>query len=97
MAKLKTGRHTSAIKELRKSKRRRERNVEQKKRIRSLAKRVEDAIAKKDAETAKSLLQEAFSAWDKAARKNLVHWKAAARKKSRLSSRFHQFLSAAKS
>lgn len=96
MAKLKTGRHTSALKELRKSHKRKVRNDAQRKLIRSLAKKVEAAIAKKDAEGAKTLLTQAFSAWDKAAKNNIVHWKAASRKKSRLSSKLHSLLSPAK-
>lgn len=96
MAKLKTGRHTSALKEGRKSLRRRERNNAQRKAIRSLAKSVEEAISKKDAEGAKTLLTKAFSAWDKAAQNNVVHWKAAARKKSRLSAKLHTLLTPAK-
>ena len=44
-------------------------------------------MAQKDAKAAKSLLNEAFAAWDKAAKTGVVHWRAASRKKSRLSSR----------
>jgi len=42
------------------------------------------AAEKKEPETGK-VLAEASSKWDKAAKKGLIHWKTAARKKSRLS------------
>jgi small subunit ribosomal protein S20 len=85
MAKLKTGRHTSALKELRKSERRRERNRSLQSKLRTLVKKVEDAVSKKDATLAKNLMNSAFSEWDKAARKNLIHSNAAANQKARLS------------
>lgn len=84
MAKLKTGRHTSALKENRKSRKHAVRNKSVKSNIITLAKKVEQACSKKDLDTAKSLLKDAFSAWDKAAKTNLVHWKKAASKKSQL-------------
>lgn len=85
MAKLKTGRHTSALKELRKSIRRQERNKSMSSKIKTLVKKVEDAVSKKDVTLAKSLLNSAFSEWDKAARKNVIHDNAAANQKARLS------------
>ncbi|MDR0734994.1 MAG: 30S ribosomal protein S20 [Elusimicrobiota bacterium] len=77
MAKLKTGRHTSAIKAQRQSQRRKSRNTGLKKTIRAAAKKV---IAGKAAQD----LKKASSALDKAAKKGVIHKKAAARKKSRL-------------
>ena len=56
MAKLKTGRHTSAIKAQRQAEKR----------------------------TSKEDLKKAESCIDKAAKKSVMHWKTAARKKSRL-------------
>jgi small subunit ribosomal protein S20 len=85
MAKLKTGRHTSALKEHRKSVKRAVRNESQRTKIKTLAKKVEDAVAKKDIETAKKFLVEAFSQWDKAAKKNIIHKNASANQKARLS------------
>lgn len=85
MAKLKTGRHTSAIKELRKSQSRNAHNRTLKKNIRLLAKQLEQAVVKKSKEEAAKLLPGCFSVWDKAAKVGLVHKNAAARKKSRLS------------
>ncbi|MDD4003839.1 MAG: 30S ribosomal protein S20 [Elusimicrobiaceae bacterium] len=84
MAKLKTGRHTSGIKAHRQSERRAAFNRGMRKMIRTAAKAVTTAVEKKEPETGK-VLTEAFSKWDKAAKKGLIHWKTAARKKSRLS------------
>lgn len=85
MAKLKTGRHTSALKELRKNRKRAEYNRALKRRIRLLAKEVESAIAGKKIDQAKQLLSECFSAWDKAAKVGVIHKNSASRKKARLS------------
>ena len=90
MAKLKTGRHTSALKAHRQSDRHAEHNVQIRGQIRTIARKVEAAVTKKDAKTAQSLLNEAFAAWDKAAKTGIVHWRAASRKKSRLASRVSQ-------
>jgi small subunit ribosomal protein S20 len=87
MAKLKTGRHTSALKAKRQAVKHAEQNLVIRSRIRTLARNVEHAVAQKDAKKAKELLQEAFSVWDKAAKTGVVHWRAASRKKSRLSAR----------
>jgi small subunit ribosomal protein S20 len=84
MAKLKTGRHTSALKAHRQSVARAEANQQVRSKIRTLARQVEEAVAKKDAANAQKLLNEAFSVWDKAAKHGVVHDRAAARKKSRL-------------
>lgn len=95
MAKLKTGRHTSAIKELRKRDRRTLHNRFIKKKIRLLAKKVETAIANKKPEEAKKFLSECFSAWDKATKVGLIHQNAADRKKARLSSKIAHLATAA--
>ena len=84
MAKLKTGRHTSALKAHRQSDTHAEHNLTVRSKIRTLARKVEAAVASKDATAAKTLLNEAFAAWDKAAKTGIVHWRAASRKKSRL-------------
>jgi small subunit ribosomal protein S20 len=77
MAKLKTGRHTSAIKAQRQAEARTSRNKGLKKTVRAAAKEV---LTTKSADT----LAKAASALDKAAKKGVIHWKAAGRKKSRL-------------
>ncbi|MCX5781129.1 MAG: 30S ribosomal protein S20 [Elusimicrobia bacterium] len=85
MAKLKTGRHTSAIKQNRKSKRAELRNQSVKSKIKNLVKKVEEAVSKKDKKLAQELLNTAFSEWDKAAKRNLIHSNAASNQKARLS------------
>ena len=87
MAKLKTGRHTSALKAHRQSARHAEHNQDVRSRIRTLARKVEAAVAAKDSKAATAFLNEAFSVWDKAAKTGIIHWRAASRKKSRLSER----------
>ncbi len=87
MAKLKTGRHTSAQKAQRQAVRHAESNVEVRSRINTLARKVEEAVTQKDAKAAKEFLSAAFQAWDKAAKTGVVHWRSASRKKARLSSR----------
>lgn len=92
MAKLKTGRHTSALKETRKNEAHRLINRSILTYIRHLSKNLEKAIAEGNAQTARSLINTTFSAWDKAAQKNIIHWKNAARKKSRLSLKLNELL-----
>ena len=94
MAKLKTGRHTSALKAARQAVKHTDSNLEIRSRIHTIARKVEAAVAQKDAKTAKSLLSEAFAAWDKAAKTGVVHWRAASRKKARLSVRVQGLQSA---
>jgi len=77
MAKLKTGRHTSALKANRQSEKRASQNRGVKKSIKTITKEV---LAGKSPES----LKKASSVLDKAAKKNVIHWKTAARKKSRL-------------
>ncbi|HBU70279.1 MAG TPA: 30S ribosomal protein S20 [Elusimicrobia bacterium] len=89
MAKLKTGRHTSALKEHRKSKRRAAQNLSVKSKIKTLVKKVEEAVAKKDLKSAQELLRTAFSEWDKAARRNVIHKNAASNQRARLSKLVH--------
>ena len=95
MAKLKTGRHTSALKANRQAEKHAESNMVVRSKINTIARKVEAAVAQKDSKTAKSLLNEAFSAWDRAAKIGVVHHRAASRKKARLSLRV-QGLQAAK-
>jgi len=87
MAKLKTGRHTSAIKAQRQAKRRAIRNRALKKTARLTTKAVLSAVEKKDAEGIKKTLPIAVSSLDKMAKKGAVHWKTVARRKSRLARR----------
>ena len=84
MAKLKTGRHTGAIKAARQAVRHMLRNRAIKKNIRALAKGFTETAAKKDVAQLQKLMPDIASSWDKAAKTGAIHWKAAARKKSRL-------------
>lgn len=83
----KTMRHASAIKAHRQSDRRNIRNRDIKKGVRIAVRAVSDAAAAKDAGKVNELLTAAASAIDKAAQKGALHWKTAARKKSRLARR----------
>jgi small subunit ribosomal protein S20 len=87
MAKLKTGRHTSALKEARKNAKRRIQNTAVKHSLKTISKKIETAIQNKDLKTAKELLNEAFSKFDKAAKTNCIHKKKADRKKAQLASK----------
>ena len=87
MAKLKTGRHTSAIKAWRKSEKLASKNRGVKTKIRDITKDFTALAAKKDLENTQKLLPKAYSMLDKAAKAGTLHWKAAARKKSRLAAR----------
>jgi small subunit ribosomal protein S20 len=93
-AKKKTMRHRSAIKAYRQSLRRHARNVAMKKTIRKAARAAGDAAAAKDSKTSE-LLAKASSAFDRAAQRGAIHWKTAARRKSRLAKRVAAGLAAA--
>lgn len=87
MAKLKTGRHTSAIKAWRKSEKLASRNRGIKSRIHDTSKDFSALVGKKDLDNAQKMLPKAYALLDKAAKTGTIHWKAAARKKSRLAAR----------
>jgi small subunit ribosomal protein S20 len=93
-AKKKPTRHRSALKAARQSLRRHRHNSVMKKGMRLAARAASDAAAAKDGKTTE-LLSKAAAAFDKAARRGLIHWKTAARKKSRLARRVAAQLSAA--
>ena len=56
-------------------------------RIRDVAKEFGLLAAKKDMDSAQKLLPKVYALLDKAAKTGTIHWKAAARKKSRLALR----------
>ncbi|MCK4936488.1 MAG: 30S ribosomal protein S20 [Elusimicrobiales bacterium] len=87
MAKLKTGRHTSAIKALRQSEKSAAKNRGVKARIKLAVKELDSCITKQDIEAAQKVLPKIYSLLDKASKKGVIHAKAASRKKSRLSTR----------
>lgn len=85
MAKIgKTGRHTQAKKAERQTIRRHESNHARLGVLKSAAHKVIQAVAKKDADAANKYLAAAFSAFDKAALKRIIHPNSAARHKARL-------------
>ena len=84
MAKLKTGRHTSALKETRKNVKRNIQNTTVRSSIRTLAAKLKEAVTKKDKVAAEKLLVSAYTAWDKAAKRNIIHKNAASNQKSSL-------------
>ncbi|OGS46055.1 MAG: 30S ribosomal protein S20 [Elusimicrobia bacterium RIFOXYD2_FULL_34_15] len=89
--KLKTGRHTSVLKEARKNVKRRLVNKAVKSRIKTAIKKFESALTEKNAEKAKELLKAVSSVLDKAAKRNVIHRKNASRKISRLAQRLAKF------
>jgi small subunit ribosomal protein S20 len=90
MAKLKTGRHTSAIKTVRQAERHRWRNAAAKNETRDLTKELLAAVTGKDAAKAKELLPKVISHWAKIGRRNVVHHATASRKIARLSRAVHR-------
>ena len=60
------------------------RNRITKRAIRGAAKKFYEAVASKDKAAAQTQLNQTSSSWDKAAKSGAIHWKAAARKKSRM-------------
>ena len=73
--------HKQTAKRLKQDKWRRMRNRGLKKRIHTITKKVHDSESPEEAQTD---LRSAISVIDSAAKRNTIHWKKAARKKSRL-------------
>lgn len=73
--------HKSAKKRMRQDEKRRARNRAVKSQVKTAIKKVLQAVGK---EEAPELLRQAESVIDRAAKKGVIHWRAAARKKSRL-------------
>ena len=74
----------SAKKALKKSVKKRERNLEKKKKIKVTFKEIKKLIEKKDKESASKLLPDFYKAMDKAAKTGLIKKRNASRKKSRV-------------
>ncbi len=77
--------HKSALKRQKQTEKRHELNKSVKSMLKPLAKKVEQAVASKNAETAKDALVKAMKAYDKAASAGVLHKNTASRKISRLS------------
>jgi small subunit ribosomal protein S20 len=76
--------HASPIKHIRQDKRKRDRNRADKAAVKTVAKKVRLAATPGDAV---KMLPEAASLIDRAAKKRVIHWRTAARLKSRLAKR----------
>ncbi len=85
MAKLKTGRHTSAIRETRRALRRKKVNDVWRGKIKTSVKKFKKYIAEKKLDEAKKTLGEINSILDRAVKKKVIHRNKAANQKSRLS------------
>jgi small subunit ribosomal protein S20 len=81
----------SAKKALRKSLKRRERNLIYKQKIKKLLKRVKVLISEKKIEEAKKILPEIYKALDKAAKRNVIKKGKANRIKSKISKLIFKF------
>ncbi len=90
MAKLKTGRHTSGLKEMRKNTKKREINSAKKSFLKTIAKKVVTAVQNNDKAQATESLNVAFSALDKAVKTSTIHANKAARQKSLLSKKLQK-------
>jgi small subunit ribosomal protein S20 len=77
--------HKSVIKRQKQADKQRELNKSVKSRLKTLAKKVEQAVEEKKADEAKQALVNAMKAYDKAASAGVVHRSTASRKISRLS------------
>ncbi|HOJ86701.1 MAG: 30S ribosomal protein S20 [Elusimicrobiales bacterium] len=84
MANVKTKRHKNALKALRKSLKRQSENRGIKVRIHKKIKEFKKLLSHNNHEAANKMLPELYSIIDKAAKRNTIHWKNAARKKSEL-------------
>lgn len=87
--------HKSALKRIRSSEKRRQRNRIVRGSTRTALKRARTGIAGRDMNLAESAVQEAVSALDKAAAKGVIHKNNAARRKSRLMRKLNQAKAAA--
>jgi small subunit ribosomal protein S20 len=79
--------HKSAIKRQKQALKKQEKNKSVKSMLKTLAKKVEQAIDAKSADTAKDALVKAMKAYDKAASAGIIHRTTASRKISRLSNK----------
>jgi len=79
--------HKSAIKRQKQALKKQEKNKSVKSMLKTLAKKVEQAIEAKSADSAKEALIKAMKAYDKAASAGIIHRTTASRKISRLSTK----------
>ena len=79
--------HKSAIKRQKQALKKQEKNRSVKSMLKTLSKKVEQAVEAKSADTAKDALVKAMKAYDKAASAGVIHRTTASRKISRLSAK----------
>ncbi|MBF0537503.1 MAG: 30S ribosomal protein S20 [Nitrospirae bacterium] len=91
-AKSRPKRSLSVLKRTRQAKKSQLRNRMAKSRLRTLTRRLEEAIETKNREKAKEYMVEVTRAYDKAATKGVLHDNTASRKISRLSARLHDLI-----
>jgi small subunit ribosomal protein S20 len=87
-------RHISALKRARQNKKRRLRNQSRKTRVKGVVREVRQALLQKDAAGAETALTKAAPIIAQVAGKGTLHWRAAARKISRLSRQVNALKSA---
>ncbi len=86
--------HKSAIKRQKQTLKKQERNKSVRSMLKTLAKKVEQAVEAKSADSAKDALVKAMKAYDKAASAGIIHRTTASRKISRLSTKVGKIVSA---
>jgi len=79
--------HKSAIKRQKQALKKQERNKSVRSMLKTLSKKVEQAVEAKSADSAKDALVKAMKAYDKAASAGIIHRTTASRKISRLSTK----------
>lgn len=79
--------HKSAIKRQKQALKKQEKNKSVKSMLKTLSKKVEQAVEAKSADSAKEALVKAMKAYDKAASAGIIHRTTASRKISRLSTK----------
>ena len=94
MAKKKQARHKSGLKAHRQSLKHAIHNRQIKKAVRVAVRAVMDAAKAKDVKNLSALTAKASAVLDKAAKRGTIHWKAAARKKSRLAAEVRKLTAA---
>jgi small subunit ribosomal protein S20 len=87
-------RHISALKRARQNEKRRMRNQSRKTRVKNVVREVRQAMAQKDAAAAETALTKATPIIARVAGKGTMHWRAAARKISRLTRQVNALKSA---
>ena len=83
----------SAWKNLRKSRKRHQRNINVKSELKTITRKLENFISSKNKSEAQNLYQHLASKLDKAASRNIIHKKTASRKKARLMKRLSRLVS----